>query len=124
VAVQLVVGVQEGVGLAEAVAVAVVVGVAVAVVVGVAVAVVVGVAVAVVVGVAVGVAVAVAVQVDAPATATPPNGPVNASNATETSRVAAPVARPTCPTLCSFSQPLCRDPRKIVTIPWVVRQSL
>jgi hypothetical protein len=63
----------------------------------------------------------VGVQPDVSAAATPPNGPVNATNATEASRVAAPVARPTSPALCSFSQLICRDRRKIVTIPWVVR---
>jgi hypothetical protein len=63
----------------------------------------------------------VGVQPDVSAAATPPNGPVNATNATETSRVAVPVARPTSPTLCSFSQLICRDRRKIVTISWIVR---
>ena len=57
-------------------------------------------------------------QLDVSAAATPPNGPVKATNATEPSRVAAPTARPTSPTLCSFSQLLGRDRRKIVTIPW------
>jgi len=75
-----------------------------------------GVAVAVAAGVAV--AVAVGAQVDVTALATPPNGPVNATTATETSKVANPVARPTSPTRCSFSQTLCRDLRKIVTVPW------
>lgn len=77
-------------------------------------------------GVAVAVAVAVAVwvwaQLDMVATAAPADGPVNAIKGIETSRVAAPVARPTSPTRCSFSQLLCRERRTIVTIPWVVRQ--
>jgi hypothetical protein len=60
----------------------------------------------------------VGAHVDVTALATPPNGPVNATTATETSNVANPVARPTSPTRCSFSQTLCRDLRKIVTIPW------
>ncbi|MGH3270168.1 MAG: hypothetical protein ACRDN1_14110 [Trebonia sp.] len=78
-----------------------------------------GVAVAVVLGVAEAVAVLAGAQLDVSATATPPNGPVNAASASETNRVTVPVARPTSPALCSFSQPLCRDRRKIVTIPWV-----
>jgi len=102
--------VAELVAVGEAEHDAVAMGVAVAVVVGD------GVAVAAVVGVAV--AVAVGAHVDVTALATPPNGPVNATTATETSNVANPVARPTSPTRCSFSQTLCRDPRKIVTIPW------
>jgi hypothetical protein len=60
-------------------------------------------------------------QLDVSATATPPNGPVNATSATEATRAAAPVARPTSPILCSFRQLICRDRRKIVTIPWLVR---
>ncbi len=63
----------------------------------------------------------VGVQPDVPARATPPNGPVNTANAIEASRVAIPVARPTSPVHCSFCQLVCRDRRKIVTIPWVVR---
>ena len=63
----------------------------------------------------------VGAQLDVSATATPPNGPVNATSATEATRAAAPVARPTSPILCSFRQLICRDRRKIVTIPWLVR---
>jgi hypothetical protein len=85
--------------------------------VGVAVAVVVGVAVVVVLGVAVAVVQLLAVL----APATPPSGPVKAANATPASRTTIPAPRPTSPTLCSFSQLLCRDRRKIVTISWVVR---
>ena len=51
------------------------------------------------------------------ASATPANGPASAINPTETSRVAVPVARLTSPALCSLSQLLCRDRRKIATIP-------
>jgi hypothetical protein len=68
----------------------------------------------------VGVAVVVA-QLDVLAPATPPSGPVKAANATPASRTTIPAPRPTSPTLCSFSQLLCRDRRKIVTISWVVR---
>jgi hypothetical protein len=60
-------------------------------------------------------------QVDAAADATPPSGPVKATTATEASSEAAPVARPTSPARCSFSQLICRDRRKIVTNPSVVR---
>jgi hypothetical protein len=63
----------------------------------------------------------VGAQLDVSATATPPNGPVNTTTATEASRTAAPVARPASPTRCSFRQLFCRDRRKIVTIPWLVR---
>lgn len=55
------------------------------------------------------------------AAAVPPSGPVNATNATEPSRAATPAARPTSPARCSFSQLICRDRRKIVTVPRVVR---
>jgi hypothetical protein len=48
-------------------------------------------------------------QLDVDAAATPLNGPVNTTTATEASRVAAPVARPTSPALWSFSQLSCRD---------------
>jgi hypothetical protein len=83
------------------------------------------VAVAVAVPVAVPVAVAVGVeQLDVPATATPLNGPVKATRPTETSRVTVPAARPTSPARCSFSHLVCRDRRKIVTIPRVVRSDL
>ena len=97
-AVQLVVGVglQEGLGVGVAVPVAELDAVAVLVV----------------------VAVPVEPQLEGvSATAAPPS----TADATETSRVAVPTARPTAPTLCSFSQLLCRDRRKIVTIPWEVR---
>jgi hypothetical protein len=60
-------------------------------------------------------------QPDVPARATPPNGPVNTANAIEASRVAIPAARPTSPIHCSFCQLVCRDRRKIVTIPWIVK---
>jgi hypothetical protein len=55
------------------------------------------------------------------AAATPPNGPVNTTTANEAIRTAAPVARPTSPARCSFSQLICRDRRKTVTNPSVVR---
>jgi hypothetical protein len=71
------------------------------------------------VAVAVAVALWVGVQLDVAATAAPPSGPVNATTATETSKVAVPVARPASPTLCSFSQTLFRDSRKVVTIPTI-----
>jgi hypothetical protein len=80
----------------------------------------VGVAVAVAVLVAVAVAVAVALEVAQPvvvAFATPPNGPARAANATEASRVAAPVARLASPTRCSLSQLIGRARRKIIPIP-------
>jgi hypothetical protein len=60
-------------------------------------------------------------QLDVAAAATPPHDPANAAIAAETSRVVVPSARPICPAHCSFSQPLCRDRRKIVTFSWVVR---
>jgi len=56
-------------------------------------------------------------QLDVSATAAPANGAVNAANASETSSVAAPIARPASPTRCSFSQLICRDRRKIVPVP-------
>jgi hypothetical protein len=115
VGVQLVVGegVQEGLGLA--VVVAVLEGDALAE------AEAEGVAVAVVLGVAVDVALWVGPQLVVVAAATPPHDPANAANAADTIRVASPVARAICPAHCSFSQLRCRDRRKIVTIPWIVR---
>ena len=95
-------------GEAVAVAVVVVVGVGVAVVVQL----VVGVQVAVAVAVGVGVAVAVAeleAQLVPSSAAAPLHEPANAAKMTESSRAAVPVARPTCPIRCSFSQLLCRD---------------
>ena len=59
----------------------------------------------------------VGAQLDVAAAATPPNGPVSASTATEASRAAAPDARPASPARCSCSQLICRDRRKIVLIP-------
>ncbi len=58
-------------------------------------------------------------QPDVSAAATPPHDPASTANTAEISKVAVPVARPTCPANCSFSQLLCRDRRKIVT-PWIV----
>jgi hypothetical protein len=63
----------------------------------------------------------VGAQLDVSAAATPPNGPVKTTTATEISRTAAPAARPASPARCSFSQLIRRDRRKIVTTPWLVK---
>jgi hypothetical protein len=57
-----------------------------------------------------------AAQPDVAATAAPANGPVNVANASEASRANAPAATPASPTRCSFSQLICRDRRKTVTV--------
>lgn len=71
---------------------------------------------------ALGVTVAVAVpQLDGTATATSLHELASAASVAAISRVTVPVARPICPAHCSFSQPLCRDRRKVFTVPQVVR---
>ena len=75
-----------------------------------------GVGVGVAVAVAVLVAVAVPVELQLEGVLSAAAAPPSTANVTETSRVAVPAATPTAPTLCSFSQLLCRDRRKIVTI--------
>jgi hypothetical protein len=119
VAVAVAVHVEEGVGLALGEADVLALGEALAVVQGVGVQLGVGLGEALALGEAdvlvLGEALVV-VQLVVVAPATPPNGPVNVAKAIEINRATVPAARPTSPTLCSFSQLLCRDRRKIVTI--------